>query len=101
MNVFCCSGGNDSVALIQWGYESKISNITVIFNDTGWSIPWWADRMKEIKTLCKKYKFKYKTTKSIGFKDMVRWKKGFPMAASKMQFCSGILKTELDKIKEI
>jgi len=32
---------------------------------------------------------------------MVRMKKGFPMAASKMQFCSGILKTELDKIKEI
>jgi len=63
-NIFCCSGGNDSVALIQWGHESKIKNITVIFNDTGWAIPWWSGRMKEIKILCKKYKFRYSASKT-------------------------------------
>jgi len=94
LNIICCSGGNDSVALIQWAYENKLSNIIVLYNDTGWAISWWSDRMESIKKLCLKYGFKYAETESIGFKDMVRKKKGFPMAASKMQFCSDFLKTQ-------
>ena len=94
LNIFCCSGGNDSVALIQLAHELKMKNIVVLYNDTGWAIPWWSDRMNQIKNLCAKYKFKYAETKSIGFKNMVRKKKGFPMAASKIQFCSDFLKTQ-------
>lgn len=94
MNIICCSGGNDSVALIQWAHENNLPNVTVLFNDTGWAISWWKHRMEEIKNLCSRYNFGYAETKSIGFKDMVRMKKGFPMAASKMQFCSGVLKTD-------
>ena len=41
MNVICCSGGNDSVALIEWAYLDALKNVTVLFNDTGWAIPWW------------------------------------------------------------
>ena len=93
LNIICCSGGNDSVALIQWAKENNLSNVYVLYNYTGWEIEWWDFRMKDIWLLCKKYGFKYEVTKSIGFKDMVRKKKGFPMAASKMQFCSDFLKT--------
>lgn len=94
MNIICCSGGNDSVALIQWAFDTGLNNVVVIYNNTGWAIDWWPARMKEIKSLCQTYGFAYAETKAIGFKKMVRWKKGFPMAASNMQFCSSILKTE-------
>lgn len=49
MNIICCSGGNDSVALIQWAYENYLEKVTVLYNDTGWSIDWWADRMRQVK----------------------------------------------------
>lgn len=91
-NILCCSGGNDSVALIQWAYENELSNVTVLFNDTGWAVDWWADRMVDILRVCRKYKFKFSMTDSMGFKDLVRMKKAFPMAASKMSFCSEYLK---------
>lgn len=94
MNIICCSGGNDSVALIQWAYETKLHDVTVLYNDTGWSISWWGERMDSIKALCCKYGFKYSTTKSMGFKNLVRLKKCFPMAASKMSFCSYYLKKQ-------
>lgn len=94
MNIICCSGGNDSVALIQWAFEKNLKDVTVLYNYTGWEISWWDFRMKEIWLLCEKYNFKYASTVSIGFKNMVRSKKGFPMAASKMQFCSDYLKKQ-------
>jgi 3'-phosphoadenosine 5'-phosphosulfate sulfotransferase (PAPS reductase)/FAD synthetase len=93
LNIICCSGGNDSVALIQWAHETGLKDVVILYNNTGWAIPWWADRMESIENLCKKYGFRYAETKSIGFKDMVRTKKGFPMAAGPMQWCSDFLKT--------
>lgn len=94
MNIICCSGGNDSVALIQWAKNNNLPNVTVLYNHTRWAIDWWESRMEQIKYLCKKYRFEYVTTKSIGFKDLVRLKKAFPMAACKMQFCSDYLKKQ-------
>ncbi len=40
MNIICCSGGNDSIALIQWVHENELSNVTVVYNNTGWPIFW-------------------------------------------------------------
>lgn len=94
MNIICCSGGNDSVALIVWAIKNKLENVYVIFNDTGWAADNWKYRMAEIEFLCMQNNFKYVVTESEGFEAMVRRKKGFPMPASKMQFCSSILKTE-------
>lgn len=94
MNIICCSGGNDSVALIQWAYDTRLKDVTVLYNYTGWEISWWNDRMKEVQVLCDKYKFKYTCTFGVTFKELVRFKKGFPMAASNMQFCSYYLKKQ-------
>lgn len=93
-NIICCSGGNDSVALIRWAKITGLKNVTVLYNETGWAISWWKGRMKEIRTLCCKYGFKYAVTKSEGFKNLVKRKKGFPMAASNMSFCSDYLKKQ-------
>lgn len=78
MNIICCSGGNDSVALIQWAHEAGLSDVTVVYNNTGWAIDWWPERMQEIQALCDRYGFGYHETKSIGFADMARKKRGFP-----------------------
>lgn len=94
MNIICCSGGNDSVALIVWAIKKKLKNVYIIFNDTGWASESWKYRMAEIEFFCMQHDFKYIVTESEGFEAMVRRKKGFPMPASKMQFCSSILKTQ-------
>lgn len=93
-NILCCSGGNDSVALIQYAKINNLKNIYVLYNNTGWASDEWPARMEEIKTLCNKYGFNYAETECEGFEAMVRRKKGWPMCASKMQFCTSILKTD-------
>lgn len=94
MNILCCSGGNDSVALMQWAVKSKLENVVVLYNNTKWYSDGWIDRINQVKKFCEKNEFKYFETESEGFKNMVRRKKGFPMPASRMQFCSSVLKTE-------
>ena len=98
MNVLCCSGGNDSVALLQWARVEKLKNVHVLYNNTGWAADRWGLRMNDIKSFCSNHGFRYGETKCEGFKAMVRRKKGFPMPASKMQFCTSVLKTEPTKI---
>ena len=94
MNILCCSGGNDSVALIRWAYLNRLKDVTVLYNDTGWAAPFWGKRMEDLRALCIEYGFSYAETKSVGFCEMVKLKKGFPMAAGPMQFCSDFLKKQ-------
>lgn len=103
MNVIFCSGGNDSVALIQHCYESGMKDAIVAYNDTGWAHPDWPYRMKKIEILVKKYGYQYQVIKSKGFEQMVRDKNSFPMAASRMSFCTQELKTKpsLEWLKKI
>lgn len=94
-NIICCSGGNDSVALIQWARNRNLENVTVLYNQTGWEAPFWHDRLAEIKQVCQRFGFRYETTTPLLlFKDLVRKKKGFPMAAGRMQWCSDYLKKQ-------
>ena len=97
MNLICCSGGNDSVALMRWAYENNLKDVVVLYNNTGWAIDWWDDRITDVLQVCRKYQFKFDITESMGFKNLVRMKKGFPMAASKMSFCSYYLKKQPTK----
>jgi len=92
--IVCFSScGNDSIALIQFLKESGKKNVTVAYNDTGWAISWWRYRVQQTKLLCDKYGFKFVIIKSIGMEQLVRDKKGWPMPASHMQFCTDYLKT--------
>lgn len=90
-NIVCCSGGNDSVALIQFLMD-KSDNFCVVYNNTGWAVEWWAERMEKIKVWVNSYGSEFYETQSEGFENMVKRKKGFPMPASNMQFCTGELK---------
>lgn len=97
-----CSGGNDSIAMLQAMKESNLRNVTVMYNGTGWEAKGWLERIGMIKVEVESIGWKFVSTESEGFANMVRRKKGFPMAASKMSFCTQALKTgpTLEWLKE-
>jgi 3'-phosphoadenosine 5'-phosphosulfate sulfotransferase (PAPS reductase)/FAD synthetase len=91
--IIFSSGGNDSVALVQHAKDIGIDNAIVAYNDTMWAHPLWDKRMALVKKHAESLGFEYVVVKSKGFKQMVKDKKGFPMAASRMSFCTQVLKT--------
>lgn len=88
-----CSGGNDSIALVQYMIERN-EPFTVVYNNTGWAHEAWEARMKRVELWVKSNGHNYIETKSVGMKNMIRKKGGFPKPASNMQFCTGILKEQ-------
>lgn len=93
--VVACSGGNDSIALIEFMADKhKPGTFVVLYNDTGWARDDWPDRMDRISEILKQRNIPFVRTVSIGFEGVVRKKKGFPMPASAMQFCTQDLKTK-------
>jgi len=88
-----CSGGNDSVALIQFLYQRGLE-FGVVYNNTGWAADGWDDRIEMIKVWCEQRGISFFITQSEGMEALVRRKKGWPMPASNMQFCTAALKEE-------
>ncbi len=90
--VVFCSYGNDSVALIQWAHEQELGDLVVVYSDTGWSAPWWRQRVDELEKWVHSLSFWTSRTQSIGFVELARRKKAFP--TQRYQWCSYILKIE-------
>lgn len=90
MNVISSSYGNDSVALIQWAHETSLPDVTVAYCDTGWSAPWWPQRVINGERLAARYGFKTVICKSLGMAELVKMKKGWP--GNGQQFCTAHLK---------
>lgn len=91
MNVISSSGGNDSVALIQWAYERNLPDVTVAFCNTGWGAPSWENRVTGVHGFASGVcGFKHIKLKSIGMVTLVRDRKGWP--GNGMQFCTTHLK---------
>ena len=90
--IVTCSGGNDSVALVQWMYENHEGEFSVLYNNTGWARDDWQERIEVIRFKCSVLGIRFNETKSEGMISLVKRKKGWPMPASKMQFCTGELK---------
>lgn len=90
MNVISSSYGNDSIALIQWAHEMGLQDVTVAYCDTGWSAPWWPQRVDKGEALAKSYGFQTHRCVSMGMPDLVRQRKGWP--GNGMQFCTTHLK---------
>lgn len=88
-----CSGGNDSIALIQWIIEDAcIDNVAVVYNDTGWAHPDWEERISWIEGLCVAEGFHFYRTESKGMEKLCREKQTFPMFGR--QFCTQQLKIQ-------
>lgn len=89
--MVCSSFGNDSIAVIQFminrGYD-----FDVIYNNTGWAKDGWQDRVDTISQQLRLLGINVHQLASEGMEALVRRKKGWPMPASKMQFCTQALK---------
>jgi len=91
MHVISSSYGNDSVAMIQWAREQGLTDVTVVFVDTGWSAPGWLDRVARMEAWVQSVGFSVVHLKAAtGFEDLMLQKKGFPN--QRYQWCSAMLK---------
>lgn len=89
--VIFASGGNDSVALVQWFHENHpLSKIVVAYSNTGWASPEWADRIHSFKQFCEGYSFPFHEIPSEGMEALIRRKKAWP--ANRPKFCTYELK---------
>ena len=114
--LLATSGGNDSIALMQFAYEKKI-DFGCVYNKTGWARGDWEARIKKVSAWCfergipffqtEPERFENRHAKGFdvkrGFEELIAHNGGFPMPASKMQWCTMHLKEEptlklLDKI---
>ena len=90
MNIIFASYGNDSCALIQWAHETKLEDVTVLFNDTGWAANEWKTRIKQKEKWVRSLGFTPAQTSSMGLEALVKERKGWPRQG--MQFCTMWLK---------
>lgn len=95
--LVCVSGGNDSIALLQFMIDKDLK-FGAAYNDTGWAKDDWHQRIDLMRKFCEANLSKLYITESEGMESLVRRKKGWPMPASAMQFCTGVLKEEPTKL---
>lgn len=101
--LVACSAGNDSIALIQFMLENYPKEFGVVYNNTGWAKDGWSDRVEKLFKQLEEIGVKTFETASVGMEALVKGKKGWPMPASKMQFCTKFLKEDptLNLLQEI
>lgn len=94
MRVLFASYGNDSIALIQWAYESGFGfGLTVAYSDTGWAQEGWSERVTQAEFWAGQLGFKTARIVSEGMPSLIRRKKAWPRGGGgKFQFCTKELK---------
>ena len=92
--VIFSSGGNDSIALVQWMIENKHTAF-VVYSDTGWAQPGWLDRVARVEAWCSSHGFTPVRIGSMGLPALVQIKKAWPRNG--LQFCTSALKIEPGK----
>ena len=99
------SAGNDSIALMQFMLEKK-KDFGCVYNNTGWARGDWEARVKRVSDWCFNHgvpffqtepaRFENRHAKGFdvkpGFEELIAHNGGFPMPASKMQWCTMHLK---------
>jgi 3'-phosphoadenosine 5'-phosphosulfate sulfotransferase (PAPS reductase)/FAD synthetase len=89
------SYGNDSVALIQWAHERGLTDVHVVYSDTGWAASWWPARVAQAERWVRSLGFTPHQTSSEGMEGLVHRKKAWPRGGGgKFQFCTDALKKE-------
>lgn len=91
--VIFTSCGNDGIALMQWAVENSLDNVEVVYTNTGWAADGWPERVERVRQwVDARPGWRFHETRSIGFMELARQKKGFP--TQRYQWCSYILKIE-------
>lgn len=94
-NIISISGGNDSIAMLQWIIENREhfgdEEFTAVYVNTGWAVSWWADRIIKVERFCKDNNINfYEISAPQGFEELVRKKGIFPNRVQK--YCTFELK---------
>jgi hypothetical protein len=94
-NIISISGGNDSIAMLQWVIENREhfedEEFTAVYVNTGWAVSWWADRVAKVKQFCENNNiYFYEISAPLGFEELVRKKGIFPNRIQK--YCTFELK---------
>jgi 3'-phosphoadenosine 5'-phosphosulfate sulfotransferase (PAPS reductase)/FAD synthetase len=93
MRIICASYGNDSIALVQWAKDNRLTDVLVAHSDTGWAAEGWADRVVQAEAWVSSLGFTPVRIPSVGMADLVRRKKAWPRGGGgKFQFCTHELK---------
>ena len=87
-----CSGGNDSIALLQWMLVNHPKDFMVIYSNTGWAHPDWAARIARLSTQLVSKGIFFREIQSPGMEAIVKKRGTWPMPASSKQFCTSELK---------
>lgn len=83
--------GNNTIAAIQWAYNTQLKAVTVVHVETGWSASSWSKRVQKGQALAKKYHFHTQTLyPNNDFSNLVKDRKSFPN--TKYQWCPTFLK---------
>jgi 3'-phosphoadenosine 5'-phosphosulfate sulfotransferase (PAPS reductase)/FAD synthetase len=84
------SGGNDSVALVGFAYTQRLEDVAVVYTNTGWASPTWAQRVHLFSLWVELLGFRFYEVQSEGMDALITRKKAFP--ANKPKFCTYELK---------
>lgn len=90
MEIIFGSGGNDSVALVQWAIEKGLKDLHVAYSNTGWAADFWAERLDKFRALVESNGGAYHEIGCEGMYDLVKRKKMWPQNGK--AFCSFELK---------
>ncbi len=91
MKIILGNMGNETIALMRWVYETKLTNVTVVYIDTGWAASHWHERIAIGQHLAADYNFSWQTIASTpNFSELVQQRGEFP--STKFQWCAGFLK---------
>ena len=90
VNIIFGSGGNDSVALVQWAIEKELKDLHVVYSNTGWAADFWEDRLDKYRSLAEENGGTFHEIQSEGMVNLVTRKKCWPRNG--MAFCSYELK---------
>lgn len=89
-HILFASGGNDSIALVQWAHERGLPNVAVVYSNTGWAADWWPARIERFGQWVASYGFQFIEIGSEGMLALVDRKKAWP--ANRPKFCTYELK---------
>lgn len=90
MHVIFSSFGNDSIALLAWAIEAKLSNVHVVYSNTEWYQKDWPARVEKARLWIEKEGMTFHEIKSEGMANLVLRKQGWPRHG--MHFCTEELK---------
>ncbi len=91
MYVIPANFGNDSVALIQWAAEQSLTDVAVVYVETGWAAPEWPARVEQCEAWVSGLGFKWVVLRpQADFVRLMQTRGSFP--SRKFQWCAGFLK---------